>query len=158
MAMSKKTKLILLTFLIILLGFLRDYLFDNINWVYMTLMNGRANQARDEFHFLLNWTLREINTLKWILTFLFTGLFLVMTLWIIHVAFKNKIFNRITIASFAGLMAISAILFFVGYIFGQSDNLYGVIRTLMGFAQSFMPLMVLYVLFKFLPEQNKIDF
>jgi len=153
--MSKRTKLIILTFFIILLGFLRDYLFDNINWIYMTLKNGRANQALDEFHFMLNWTLKEINILKWILTFVFTGLFAFMTWWIIKAAFKNKLFNQLAIASFVGLMTISALLFFAGFIFGQSENLYGVIRTLMGFAQSFMPLMVLYVLFKFLPEQNK---
>lgn len=153
--MSKKIKLILLIVLIILLGFLRDYLFFNINWIYLTLTENRPNQALDEFYFLLEWTPRNINILKWFLTFLFTGLFLLLSVWIIQQFFKNKQFNRITIYAFVGLIGICALLYLIGFVIGLSDNLYGVIRTLMGFAQSFMPLMILYVVFKFLPEQNK---
>ena len=155
--MSKKIKLILLIALIILLGFLRDYLFFNINWIYLTLTENRPNQALEEFYFLLEWTPKNINILKWFLTFLFTGLFLILSVWIIHQFFKNKQFNRITIYAFVGLIGICAFLYLIGFVIGLSDNLYGVIRTLMGFAQSFMPLMILYVVFKFLPEQNKID-
>lgn len=155
--MSTKIKLILLIALIILLGFLRDYLFFNINWIYLTLTENRPNQALEEFYFLLEWTPKNINILKWFLTFLFTGLFLLLTVWIIHQFFKNKQFNRITIYAFVGLIGICAFLYLIGFAIGLSDNLYGVIRTLMGYAQSFMPLMILYVVFKFLPEQNKID-
>jgi len=155
--MSKKSKLVVLTICVILLGFLRDYFFENINWIYLNLTVGRPNQALDEFHFLLNWTPKEINILKWFLTFLFTGLFFAFTFAIIHVAFKNRIYNRITLFTFIGLMGISALLYIPGFFVEMSDSLYGVIRTLMGFAQSFMPLMILYVLFKFLPEQNKVQ-
>lgn len=140
-----------MTIAIVLLGFLRDYLFMNINWILLTLTIDRPNQALDEFHFLLYWTPREIMILKWILTFVFTGLFFMLTWRIVHLAFQNRLFNRITVLTFAGLLAVSALLYTIGLFMGLSDHLYGIIHTFMTLAQSFMPLMVLYILFKFLP-------
>ena len=153
--MPKRTKLVLLTVGIVLLGFLRDYLFYNINWIYMTLTVDRPNQALDEFHFLLNWAPGEIILLKWILTILFTIVFFGLTWYIINLTFKNRSFNRITVLTFAALIFFSAILYVFDYMFGPSDQIYGVIRTFMGFAQSFIPLMILYLLFRFLPGANQ---
>lgn len=150
--MSLKVKVISLAILIVLLGFARDYFFMNINWIFMTLTNGRPNQAVDEFHFLLNWTPSEINQLKWILTFIFTGLFFAITYLIIRIQFKNSLFNKITLVAYLLLVSVALGLYFISYAIGLSDNLYGVIRTLMGIAQSFMPLMILYILFKYLPQ------
>ncbi|NOQ73572.1 MAG: hypothetical protein GQ574_16320 [Crocinitomix sp.] len=150
--MSKKASAILLSAGIVLLGFLRGYLFDNINWVYLTLTNGRMNSARDEFMFLVEWTPAEINTLKWILTIIFTILFFLLTLWTVKVYFNKKSFNQIVIFLFVALFCIAGFLFVVGKISGYSDMLYGPIRTIMGMVQSFIPLMILFVLFKFLPQ------
>ncbi|MFT5820849.1 MAG: hypothetical protein ACI8ZM_002097 [Crocinitomix sp.] len=150
--MSKKASAILLSIGIVLLGFLRGYLFDNINWVYLTLTNGRMNSARDEFLFLIEWTPAEINTLKWGLTLLFTGLFFIMTYFTVKVYFNKKNFNQIVIFLFAALFCIAGLLFVAGKITGYSDILYGPIRTIMGMVQSFIPLMILFVLFKFLPQ------
>jgi hypothetical protein len=69
--MQNKTSAIILTVGIILLGFVREYLFANINWIFLTLSTGRMNQARDEFQFLISWSLEEINYLKFFLTLLF---------------------------------------------------------------------------------------
>jgi hypothetical protein len=152
--MSKRTKLVILSILIVSLGFLRDYLFININWIYMHLVAGRPNQAMHEFHFLLDWTPGEINALKWLLTILFTLLFLGLTYLVVQLAFAKREFNRITIYTYAGLIVLSAALYGLDYLVGPSDEIYGVIRTFMGWAQSFLPLMVLYILFKFLPGLN----
>lgn len=153
--MSKKLSLILLVVLIVLLGFLRDYLFLNINWIYLNLTTGRPNQALREFHFLLNWEVASIEKLKWFLTVLFTLLFLLNTWLVIHLAFKKKFFNLITLGLFGLLFAVSGVLYLVAYFSDSMRDLYGIIRTLMGMAQSFMPLMILFVLFKFLPVQNQ---
>lgn len=123
----------------------------------MTITNGRRNQALDEFHFLLNWTPDEINNLKWVLTFLFSGLFMVTTYLIIRFSFQKKLFNQITIISYLAILVFAFGLYFLSFLLGMTDNLYGVIRTVMGIAQSFMPLMILYILFKFLPETTKVN-
>lgn len=140
---------------IVLLGFVRDYFFMNINWIYLNLTNGRPNQALDEFHFLLNWTPGQINTLKWLLTFIFSGSFFLLTYLIIRIQFQNKTYNKITFVVYLLIVSGALGLYFLSFVFGLSDNLYGVIRTLMGIAQSFMPLMILYILFKFLPELSE---
>ncbi len=149
--MSRKISLFILTSSIVLLGFLREYLFANINWIYLTLVNGRRNGARTEFHFLLNWTPSKIDTLKWFLTLLFSILFLALTYAIIHLNFKKKKYNQMVLFSYLILLGLSVLLLGIGKVFGIYQDLYGVIRTLMGIVQSFMPLMVLYLLFKFLP-------
>ena len=152
LGMSKKTKAILLSIGIVLLGFLRGYLFDNINWVYLTLTNGRMNSARDEFMFLVEWTPSEILTLKWGLTLVFSGLFFLITYFIIKIYFQNKSFNQTVIFLFVSLFTIAGVLFVTGKITGSSNELYGPIRAIMGMVQSFTPLMILFVLFKFLPQ------
>ncbi|MBI3133415.1 MAG: hypothetical protein HYZ14_01960 [Bacteroidetes bacterium] len=151
--MSVKIKLFILVLGIVLLGFVRDYFFMNINWIFLHLTVGRPNQALDEFHFLLNWTPEEINALKWLLTFLFSGLYLLLTWLIIRICFQNPVYNRITLIAYLALTGLALLLYFISLFTGQSDDLYGVIRTLMGLAQSFMPLMILYLLFKFLPKR-----
>lgn len=150
--MSKRLKLGLLTLIIILLGFLRGYLFGNINWIYLNLTNGRPNGARHEFDFMLTWDVSNILILKWGLTLLFFGLFTVFTWLIVKLAFNKKEFNKITLLLFAGLFLLSAILYIPYYLTGSQPEMYAVIRTILGIGQSFMPLMFLFVLFKFLPQ------
>lgn len=113
------------------------------------------NQARKEFHFLLEWTESEILILKWILTILFYMIFFGLTIYTINLAFKNRKYNLITIGVFASIFGISGFLYVAGWISGTGDVLYGTIRTLMGMAQSFIPLMILGVIFRFNPELNR---
>ena len=152
--MSKKAKSIILTIGIVLLGFIRGYLFGNINWIYKTLTEGRMNQARHEFQFMLEWTPLEIEILKWSLTVLFMFLFAWFTFLIVKIYFENKMYNKITILLFTGIFAISALLYIFGKITGLSGDIYHIVRTLMGLGQSFMPLMILFILFKFFPQMK----
>lgn len=148
--MTTKFKLSILTSGIILLGFLRFYVFYNTNWILKTLTEGRRNAARHEFYFLLEWQPSSIVTLKWLLTVLFSSLFIGLTSLIIHMAFKSKENNRIVLIAYGILILVAAILFGLGKVFGFSQDIYGVVRTIMGIVQSFLPLMIFYILFKFL--------
>jgi len=139
---------------VVALGFLRDYLFYNINWIYLTLVNGRANSARTEFYFLLDWKPQEIIQLKWFLTILFYGLFAGLTCFFIYHYFRKKEYLKISVFLYLGIFLLSGILYSLGYITGLNKELYPIIRTLMGVAQSFMPLMVLFVIFKFYPQNE----
>ena len=110
------------------------------------------NSARNEFMFLVEWTPSEILTLKWGLTLIFSVLFFLITYFIIKIYFQNKSFNQTVIFLFVSLFTIAGVLFVTGKITGSSNELYGPIRTIMGMVQSFTPLMILFVLFKFLPQ------
>lgn len=139
---------------VVALGFLRDYLFYNINWIYLTLINGRRNAARREFYFLLEWKPQEIIQLKWFLTVLFYILFAGLTCYFIHHFFRKKEFLKISIGFYLGIFLLSGIIYSFGYFSGFDKELYPIIRTLMGIAQSFMPLMVLFVIFKFYSQSE----
>ncbi len=152
--MQNKTKAIFLTIGIILLGFVREYLFANINWIFLTLSTGRMNQARNEFQFLLDWSLTEINYLKFFLTLLFCLLFFYITYLIVNLLFKNKQFNKIVLFFHLGLLVIVGFLFVLSKLTNLYDTLYGSIRTLMGVLQSFIPLMILTLVFYFLPQSK----
>ena len=153
-AMSKKLSIILLTIGIIILGFIRGYLFGNINWIYKTLTVNRPNAARHEFYFLLEWDPSSIVILKWILTLLFFFLFGLFTYLIVSVIFKNKLYNKIVIFMYLGMFAISTALYLVGLLFNSSMEFYHLVRTVMGISQSFMPLMILVIIIKFLPQAS----
>lgn len=152
--MSKKISVYILFALVILLGFLRDYVFYNINWVYKTLTENRPLQAREEFHFLLEWEPEKIIILKWILTFAFFILFAILTWLVIRKAFRNQLYNKITLILFAGILGVSGVLFVVYKLIGSPSSMYAVIRTLMGLGQSFVPLLLLYLTFKFFPKSS----
>jgi hypothetical protein len=152
--MQNKTKAIFLTIGIILLGFFREYLFANINWIFLTLSTGRMNQARNEFQFLLDWSLTEINYLKFFLTLLFCFLFFYITYLIVNLLFKNKQFNKIVLFFHLALLAIVGLIFVFSKITNLYDTLYGSIRTIMGVLQSFLPLMILTLVFYFLPQSK----
>lgn len=123
----------------------------------MNLTVNRPNQALREFHFLLSWTPKEIDLLKWILTFVFTGLFFLFTYLIIKLAFKNKLYNKLVIYSYASITVVALILYFISLAFEKRDEMYGIVRTLMGIVQSFLPLMFLYILFKFFPNTSQTE-
>lgn len=148
--MERKIKLFSLVTLIILLGFIREYFFMNINWIYLTLVNGRRNGALAEFHFLLEWSPAEINFLKTILTGVFALLFMGLTIWIINILFANKKFNKLILFAYVSLMLLALLIFIVGRLFGLSGALYGAVHSIMEIVQSFMPLMIFSVLFKYL--------
>ncbi len=159
--MGQKLKTILLSVGIVLVGFLREYLFYNINWIYLTLVNGRRNAAMKEFYFLLEWSPAEINILKTFLTLLFIVIFCVWSMLILRSAFGSKKHDGIILFTFIAISSVALILAGIGYISGTYSSLYGIIRTLIGIAQSFIPVMILGILIRFLaspkePNEKKV--
>lgn len=152
--MNRKVAISILTLAIVALGFLRGYLFGNINWIYKTLTVNRPNAARHEFYFLLDWEANSILKLKWLLTFIFFGLFWLMTLYIVKVVFDKSKYNKSVHILYLGMLGLSALLYLTGYLLGYSREFYHLVRTVMGIAQSFMPLMILVIIIKFLPQPS----
>ncbi len=148
--MSKKVKIALLLILIILSGFGRDYIMVNINWIIKHLTLGAPNYAQSFFNPLLHWSHSKLILLKWGLTFVFTTYFFVLTYYTIQLIFNNdKVFLNYVKGFYMILIIIAAIIYGLGYIFNSVDLVYTSTRTIMGVLQSFVPLMMLYLIFKF---------
>lgn len=153
----KKNK-ILITLLIIitvLSGFGREYIMKNINWVIKYLTQGGANYAQSEFHFLTNWSNSELNILKWCLTIFFTLYFFLLTYISIKKIFpSDRRYQILTIGFYIVVLVLSGSVYLAGWLFGVLNDVYHVTRTLMGVAQSFIPLMVFYLLFRFMSNEK----
>lgn len=141
--------------LILLSGFGREYIMVNINWVVQHLSVGAPNYSQPLFWPLVDWTVPEIMRLKWGLTIVFTAYFLALTIFIIKIIFpENKSYQKVTLFGYLLLVIVSGVTYLIGYLIDAGPELYSTIRTLMGLAQSFVPLMVFYLLFKFMPMKN----
>ncbi len=127
----------------------------NINWVLKHLTSGAPNYAQSEFLFLVSWTPSQILMLKWGLTIFWTLYFFFFTRISIKSVFKQRIiFLRIINLSYLGMVSISGAIYVIGLTFFEIKDIYAAVRTLMGVAQSFIPLMIFYLLFKFMLNEN----
>jgi hypothetical protein len=153
-----KINRILITLLIVitvLSGFGREYVMKNINWVIKYLTQGGANYAQSEFNFLTNWNVFELNILKWCLTIFFTTYFFLLTYFSINKIFPSeRKYQILTIGFYIVILVLSGSVYLVGWMFGVLNDVYHVTRALMGVAQSFIPLMIFYLLFRFMSNEK----
>jgi hypothetical protein len=152
--MTKKTKLILLVILIVISGFLREFVMVNINWIIKHLTLGNPNYAQSIFDPMLNWDVSNLVLLKWLLTMFFTVYFFSLTYIIIKQKFQNKIYNGYVVLFYLALIIGATIIYGLGMATNSIQNVYTSTRTLMGIIQSFVPLMILYLFIKFGENQN----
>lgn len=151
--MKKKQLVIFLLIIIVLSGFGREYIMVNINLVIKHLSLGAPNYSQSFFYPLLDWQLVDLDKLKWLLTILFTFYFFGLTYFLIKAIFPaNKKYHKITVLFYLIIVLLSGFVFVAGYISGYTNEVYRTVRTLMGIVQSFIPLMILYLLFKFIPK------
>ena len=152
----KKNKglIVFLIVLIILSGFGREYVMKNINWVVKYLTQGGGFWAQSMFKPLLNWSLKELTFLKWGLTILFTLYFYALTFTLVKLIFNTKYYLKLTTLTFIAIFLISFVVYVFGYMINDVQIVYPTVRNLMGLLQSFIPFMVLYLVFKFMPQKK----
>jgi hypothetical protein len=150
--MTKKAKLILLVTLIVISGFFREFVMININWIIKHLTQGNPNFAQPIFNPLLNWDVSNLILLKWLLTMFFTVYFFSLTYVIIKQKFQNKIYTNYVIMFYLALIIGAAIIYGLGFVTNSSQNVYTSTRNLIGIAQSFIPLMIVYLIIKYFPK------
>jgi hypothetical protein len=108
--------------------------------------------------FLEEMEYESIIKIKWVLTILFTLLFLALTLIAVKMVFPEKKFLRYTVISYLVILCVAAILMMTGIVFpAASAKCYEFSRYLMGFAQSPLVLMILIPAFK-LSSSEKTNF
>lgn len=124
--MKKKLFVIGLVILTIALGFIRDHIFVSINKVI---------ESSEE--------VRTVSKLKWVLTILFSCLYLLDACVFLYTLFQSKKYVWIAIVVYAFIFTVSFVASFCGYFFSSFDNTYTFARTVMGIAQSPVVMMVL---------------
>lgn len=128
--------------LIIFCGYLRDYLFININIQLVYLYYGhdyaKVNSSLD---FLTQLSYNNLLWLKWILTAVFTIIYLLITLLAIKTIYKDKNYLQWIFWGYAMTTAISFTIYIGGAYIAYPRECFRVARTIMGVLQSPLPLM-----------------
>ena len=74
--------------------------------------------------------------LKWPLTLLFSALFAAYSLLIVHLAFGQRQYNRITVYAYAVVFAFSFLFFAIGWALNARESTYDVARFLAGLIET----------------------
>lgn len=134
----------ILAILIIGLGFLRLFLFENIN-IHLQFLyyNMERSYMAESLNFLRSFTYDELYWIKWALTILFSLTYLLFTCLVIKLLFRGRKYVLWTIYIFAAIIFISFVLFASGSLINQDAIGYRLARICMGVVQSPLPLMIL---------------
>lgn len=145
----------IITILVILTGYLRDSVFKTINALLRSWDLGQDYFLPPFLSFLENYEYDTLVNLKWLLTLLFSILYLMLSIFTVKLIFNDRKYFKITIWTYAGIIILSGFFIVIGYIFsGTSEKMYEFARYLMGMAQSPIVLMILIPTFK-LSEKEK---
>ena len=125
--MTRKFLIAALLITVVALGFIRDHIF--------VLINNVISSGNDDGE--------KLFILKWVLTFLFSGLYFVHTSAMVYVLFRTKKYILMAFYSYLFLFVISFSVLIFGYLFASFDSVYPFVRKVMGIAQSPVVLMIL---------------
>jgi hypothetical protein len=138
-----------LVILFLVFGFVRDFVFINLNeQASVTYYHSIESHVSASLHFLSAYTYPQLFALKWILTIAFALLFMGLTIAIVRLFYKEKIFLYLTMIAYGVLFLLAAIFFILGQIIPLQLNGYLISRFLMGIAEGPVVLMVLLPAFK----------
>jgi hypothetical protein len=140
-----KRKLIIILFIIslITLGFIREFIFVNIN---ILIYNNKFNEHYP-FHLLFKsistFNYKELYTSKWFLTAIFIILFYLIQRKISYFIFEENIFKKWFFYLYLILIVLATITFFAGWLFNDVRQGYTFSRLFLGFLQSPLPIVFL---------------
>ena len=152
---KKTLTLFAIVIIAIVLGFFRDSIFKNINALLKAWDMDRDYYLPSYLSFLENYEYETLSNVKWFLTMFFCILYLFLSVFTIKLLFFNKKYQKITVFTYLGIIALSAFFIFIGIIWkSNAEKMYEFARYLMGMAQSPIVLMILIPTFK-LSEKEK---
>lgn len=141
--------------ILLLTGFCRDFIFKSINALLQAWDHDMTYAMPRGLGFFESYEYGTIVNLKWLLTLLFSLLYLLIAIIVIRYTFHNKKFVRITIAAYFGIICLSALLIATGLLLkNSSEKMYEFARYFMGMAQSPIILMVLIPAFKLAEKEQ----
>ncbi|CAN5519616.1 hypothetical protein BH10BAC1_BH10BAC1_12520 [soil metagenome] len=152
---SRALALVFMAILIIGSGYLRDSIFKSMNALLRAWDLNQDYYLPRFLSFMENYEYETIVNLKWVLTVLFSILYLLFALIAIKLVFNNRNYLKITFYTYIGIIILSGIFISIGFIAkGSAEKMYEFARYLMGFAQSPIVLMVLIPAFKLSEKES----
>ncbi len=134
---------------LLILGYYRDFLFKTINGLLKAWYFDVDYVMPPSLSFLENYQYETLLNLKWILTLLFSILYLIVALTAVKTLFKERKYLLITVAAYISITLFSCTFMAIGYFFhSTSEKMYEFARYFMGMAQSPVILMILIPAFK----------
>lgn len=152
----KKSFLLTLTIISIIgAGFLRDFLFKFINGqLYIVYYYQTQTPVPPPLSFLLQLNYSQLYYLKWFLTFLFTGIYFLLSCITLHLLFNNKNYFKVCFVIYLFVFILSFLFMSIGYLIKDYSNMYYLARQFMGFLQSPFILMMLIPALKLYERQK----
>ncbi|MCW3071678.1 MAG: hypothetical protein JWO44_1568 [Bacteroidetes bacterium] len=141
--------------LLLATGFYRDFVFKSINALLQAWDANVDYYLPPSLRFFENYEYDTLLRIKWILTFAFSLVYLLISVITIRYIFGRKKLIMITVWTYAGIMLLSGIFMLTGIIFSSaSEKMYEFARYFMGMAQSPLILMILIPVFKLAEKEN----
>lgn len=146
--MKKRNRIIIILLFVawvVFLGFLREYLFVNINYNIEFLSGNRVyNYADSAFQFMSEYSISTLYTLKWVGTLLFFLLYWLSGILFIKILYNQKKFMLIYTIIYLAIFTFAGLAYAGGLIFSEPGEGYSLARKIMGWGQSPIPLMFLW--------------
>lgn len=125
-------------------GYLRDFIFINLN-AQLYFLNGQTTEPHTHkfFAFLDGVGFNTIYYGKYLLTGLFIAISLGLTYWVLMILFRDKRFAKVCLPLYGFILALAIISFGLGFVFNASEDGYLVARNLAGIIQGPLPALIL---------------
>ena len=148
--MPKKISNIALVLLVVIIGFIRSYMFYNIHYAKYYIIGKYPKSRTDSWlQFLDNLTVSQIDNIKWLFTLIFISLFFTVTAFFIKINFKSI---KGVIFLYCALLIFAAIFYFISLF--QIPYTFQISRRSLHFLQSPLPAGVLFLYYKFILPLN----
>jgi len=144
MSVLKKIHIAIVTIGILIIGYLRDYIFVHINYQLGYLWNGNESFYNQESIDLLgSFSYYQLYFGKYGLTIVFSLIYLGCCLYLFRLLFK-KFELKLILYIYGCTIFISLLIFMIGYFIQDTDLFYPISRYIMGFVQSPILIAILY--------------
>lgn len=153
--MKRKAVLILLVVLLIVLGFLREFIFVNTNSVLYSKYYNEDYKIHPFFNFYKSFSYSAIYAGKWILTAFFIIAYFALQYFFCKQLLKDNITQKWLLLFYVFLVILSALTFGIGWIAGSMNQGYTFSRIFLGILQSPLPVMFVLPVHYFSKKLNK---
>lgn len=149
----KKIIVIVLFLISFIIGYARETIFLVINAVIHNYPYPYNISYVKPPSFLYQLPIESLTQIKWLLTFVFSMVFMGVCLLITNFYFKNKRYNYIVIFTYTLLLIIASFVVMLGYLFNAYNAFYTFSRMLAGVMQS--PIFPIFLFIAFYINQNR---
>jgi hypothetical protein len=140
---KKWSQVLAIILIVIFLGYIRDFIFVNLNW-NIKFLSGTAKKNYMHSFFVpfgfQNWSVKSLIVLKWALTFSWVAVSALLSHWAVKVFYPNKSYLvKLVWGFYALICAVALPIYFLGATFFPNTNYYHLVRGMMGAAQGPLP-------------------